>query len=256
MKHPIALITGATAGIGEALATKMAEAGYALILTGRRSDRLNAYVTKLQDRFKVQVMGLTFDVRKVEAVNAAIDSLPEEWKDIEVLINNAGLAAGLGPVHEGSTEDWDRMIDTNIKGVLYMLRAVSPGMIARKKGHIINISSIASREVYPMGNVYCASKHALDVITRSMRMELVNEPIKISSVHPGMVQTEFSLVRFNGDESRADAVYKDYEPLMAEDVANTVLYCLQQPPHVNIHELIVMPSSQAAVRLMRKKDSE
>jgi 3-hydroxy acid dehydrogenase / malonic semialdehyde reductase len=253
MKHPIALITGATAGIGKSIAKKMAEAGYALILTGRRKERLDQTVSGIREGFGVPVIGLNFDVRDSTAVNTSISNLPEEWTAIEVLVNNAGLAAGLGPVHAGDIEDWDRMIDTNIKGVLYMLRAVSPGMINRKKGHIINISSIASREVYPMGNVYCATKHALDVLTRSMRMELVDIPIKISSIHPGMVETEFSLVRFRGDEARARAVYEDYEPLMADDVANTVMYCINQPAHVNIHELTVMPSGQAAVRLMRKK---
>lgn len=247
-----AWITGATAGIGEATARLMAKNEFRLIISGRRNDRLE----KLSDELKkhTEILPICLDVRDREAVFKAAKNLPEEWKTIDVLINNAGLAVGLGPAHEGDPEDWDRMIDTNIKGVLNMLKAITPGMIARKKGHIVQISSIASKEVYPNGNVYCATKHALDAITQSIRMELLPYHIKVSSIHPGMVETEFSLVRFKGDAERASNVYKPVEALKAEDVANTILYCLNAPEHVSIHELVVMPAAQATVRLVRKKD--
>jgi len=253
LKDKIALVTGATSGIGMAIAEILAENGCHLIITGRREDRLKRFSDLLQTRYSIKVISLIFDVRDSIQVNTTLESLSGFWSNIDILINNAGLASGLSRIDDGNIQDWDTMIDTNIKGVLYMLRGISPGMIQRKRGHIINISSVASKQIYPMGNVYCATKHALDAITQSMRMECVDIPIKISSIHPGMVETEFSLVRFHGDKDKADAVYKDYEPLYAEDIAHAVHYCLTRPSHVNIHEMIVMPSSQAAVRLMRKK---
>lgn len=245
-------VTGATAGIGQATARLLASKGYRLIISGRRKDRLEKLANELN---KVsETLAICMDIRDRDAVFKAVKQLSDEWKNIDILINNAGLAVGLDPVHEGDPDDWDRMIDTNIKGVLNMLKAVTPSMIERKKGHIIQISSIASKEVYPNGNVYCATKHALDAITRSIRMELLPYYIKVSSIHPGMVETEFSLVRFKGDAKRAANVYRPIEALKPEDVANSILYCLNAPEHVSIHELVVMPAAQATVRMVRKKD--
>jgi NADP-dependent 3-hydroxy acid dehydrogenase YdfG len=246
------LITGATSGIGEATARILANNGYNIIITGRREDRLTSLKQELSAITTVET--LCFDVRNKEEVFAAFDSLDPQWRNIDALINNAGLAVGLGPVHNGVIDDWDRMIDTNIKGVLYMLKAISPLMIARNSGHIINISSIAAKEVYLNGNVYCGTKHALDSITGSIRMELLPHHIRVTSINPGMVETEFSLVRFKGDDEKADNVYKNVDPLKAEDVADVILYCLNCPPHMNLHEVIVMPSAQASVRMVRKKD--
>jgi 3-hydroxy acid dehydrogenase/malonic semialdehyde reductase len=251
-RKKIALITGATSGIGEATARILANNGYNIIITGRREDRLTSLKQELSAITTVET--LCFDVRNKEEVFAAIDSLDPQWRNIDALINNAGLAVGLGPVHNGVIDDWDRMIDTNIKGVLYMLKAISPLMIARNSGHIINISSIAAKEVYLNGNVYCGTKHALDSITGSIRMELLPHHIRVTSINPGMVETEFSLVRFKGDDEKADNVYKNVDPLKAEDVADVILYCLNCPPHMNLHEVIVMPSAQASVRMVRKKD--
>lgn len=248
----IALITGATSGIGKSTSSLLARSGFDIIITGRRQDRLD----KLKKELSVNcdVLTLCFDVRNKEDVFKNIESLEGKWRNIDALINNAGLAVGLGPVHEGVIDDWDRMIDTNIKGVLYMLKAVSPLMIAKNSGHIINISSIAAKEIYPNGNVYCGTKHALDSITGSIRMELLPYHIRVTSINPGMVETEFSLVRFKYDKERADNVYKNVEPLAPEDIADLILYCLNCPPHMNLHDVVVMPSAQASVRMLRKKD--
>jgi NADP-dependent 3-hydroxy acid dehydrogenase YdfG len=246
------LITGATSGIGEATARLLAKENCRLILTGRRKDRLEALQADLQEL--TEVRALHFDVRRKEEVYAAINGLPEEWQSIDGLVNNAGLAVGLSPVHEGNEEDWDRMIDTNVKGVLYVLKAVIPLMIRRNTGHIVNISSIAGKETYPNGNVYCGTKHALDSITQSVRMELLPYDIKVTSVSPGMVETEFSLVRFKGDEDRSSNVYKNVEALQPQDIADVILYCLNTPKRMNLHEVIVMPSVQAGARMTRKKD--
>jgi len=250
--NKIAIVTGATSGIGEATAQLLAKNGYDLIVTGRREDRLKVLTDELSKH--TDVKSLCFDVRNKEEVFNAIDSLTGKWKNIDALINNAGLAVGLGPVHEGVIDDWDRMIDTNVKGVLYMLKAVSPLMIKNNSGHIINISSIAAKEIYQNGNVYCGTKHALDSITGSIRMELLPYHIRVTSINPGMVETEFSLVRFKGDEAKAENVYKNVDPLKGSDVADVILYCLNCPPHMNLHEVIVMPSAQASVRMVRKKD--
>lgn len=252
MNNKIILITGATSGIGEATARRLAEDGANLILTGRRKDRLDALCEELSRT--TRVTGCCFDVRNKEEVYAAIHALPDEWKAIDVLVNNAGLAVGLGPVHEGVEDDWDRMIDTNIKGVLYMLRAVTPLMVKRNSGYIINISSIAGKEVYPNGNVYCGTKHALDSITQSIRMELLPHNIRVTSINPGMVETEFSLVRFKGDEERAGNVYKNVEALQPGDIADLIHYCISVPPRMNLHEVVVMPSVQATARMVKKKD--
>lgn len=249
---PIALITGATSGIGKATAIKLVKSGYDLIITGRRKERLDQMADELG--LVSNIHSLAFDVRNREETFQAINSLSENWKKIDVLVNNAGLAVGLGSLHDGNPDDWDRMIDTNIKGVLNMLKAVIPLMIKNNRGHILNISSIAAKEVYPNGNVYCATKHALDAITSSVRMELLPYPIKVTSINPGMVETEFSIVRFKGDEDRATKVYENVTPLTADDIAEVIQYCIQTPPHMNLHEVVVMPSAQASVRMVRKND--
>jgi NADP-dependent 3-hydroxy acid dehydrogenase YdfG len=240
------LITGATSGFGKAIATRFAKDGDDLIITGRREAILAKLAAELRKKYKVEVLSLCFDVRMKEEVELAISSLPDEWKDIDVLINNAGLAVGMNPVQEGVTDDWERMIDTNVKGLLYMTRFVSPLMVERKMGHIINIGSIAGKEVYPMGNVYCGSKFAVDAITKGTRIDLVAHNIKVTQVAPGAADTEFSLVRFKGDKVRADSVYKGFKPLQAEDVAEVVFYVTTLPPHVSIHDVVVMPTAQAS----------
>ena len=240
------LITGATSGFGKAIAKRFAEDGDDLIITGRREALLKALSVELRKKFKIKVLSLCFDVRDKEEVEFAVSSLPDKWKDIDVLVNNAGLAVGLNPVQEGVIDDWERMIDTNVKGLLYMTRFVAPLMVVRNQGHIINIGSIAGKEVYPMGNVYCGSKFAVDAITKGTRIDLVAHNIKVTQVSPGAADTEFSIVRFKGDKERAANVYKGYQPLVAGDVANVVFYVTTLPPHVSIHEVIVMPTAQAS----------
>lgn len=251
MKKTI-LITGASSGIGESCARKLAQKGHRLILAARRTDRIQSLSNELSAF--TDVFPLSLDVRNREQVMQSIHQLPQLWQQIDVLINNAGLAVGLGAVHEGIPDDWDRMIDTNIKGVLHVLRAVTPGMIERQSGQIINVSSIASKEVYPSGNVYCGTKHALDAITQSIRMELLPYHIRVTSIHPGMVETEFSLVRYKDDSQRADAVYSQVMPLKADDVADVIIYSIELPSHVSLHEAVIMPSAQAGVRMVRKMD--
>ena len=239
-------VTGVTSGFGKAIARRFAKEGNDLIITGRREELLLELAEDLRKEFEVEVLSLCFDLRNQEEVEFAINSLPEEWKEIDVLVNNAGLAVGMNPIHEGVIDDWDRMIDTNVKGLLYMTRFVSPLMVARKKGHIINIGSIAGKEVYPMGNVYCGSKFAVDAITKGTRIDLVSHNIKVTQVSPGAADTEFSLVRFKGDKVRADSVYKGFQPLLAEDIAEAVFYVTSLPEHVNINELVIMPTAQAS----------
>ncbi|MFW6227473.1 MAG: SDR family oxidoreductase [Bacteroidota bacterium] len=241
----IALITGATAGIGEATALLFARHGFRLILTGRRHDRLEKLATDIASTHPVDVKTLSFDIRNLEETQQAFKALPREWQNIDVLINNAGLAAGLDPIHEGNVEDWETMIDTNVKGLLYMTRLVSPLMVARKKGHIINIGSIAGKESYPKGNVYCGTKHAVEGITKGMRLDLAPHNIKVSSICPGAVETEFSMVRFKGDTTRADSVYEGFTPLYAEDIAEAILFAATRPPHVTINDMLIMPTAQA-----------
>ncbi len=240
------LVTGATSGFGKAIARRFAQDGDDLIITGRREAILTKLSAELRKEYEVEVLSLCFDVRAKEEVELAISSLPDEWKEIDVLVNNAGLAVGMNPIQEGVIDDWDRMIDTNVKGLLYMTRFVSPLMVERKKGHIINIGSIAGKEVYPMGNVYCGSKFAVDGITKGTRIDLVAHNIKVTQVAPGAADTEFSLVRFKGDKERADSVYKGFKPLLAEDVAEVVFYVTSLPPHVSIHDVVVMPTAQAS----------
>jgi len=244
----IALITGASSGIGEATAILLAQNNFDLIITGRRKERLNALKDKILTVSQVKVFILNFDIRNLAENEAAINSLPDEWKKIDVLINNAGLAAGFSNIQDGLIDDWERMIDTNIKGLLYITRLISNIMIEKGNGHIINISSIAGKETYPMGNVYCASKHAVQSLTKGMRLDLLKHGIKVSSVSPGAVETEFSVVRFHGDSERAKQVYNGFTPLNAEDIAETILFILTRPAHVNIDDILIMPTAQAYSR--------
>ena len=249
----IVMITGATSGIGLACAKKFAANGNNLILTGRRLDRLNDISSQLKDKYSIKVQVLNFDVRNKEEVFASLLSLEDEWKNIDILINNAGLAVGLGTIQEGEIDDWERMIDTNVKGLLYVTRAVLPGMIARKSGHVINIGSIAGREVYPNGNVYCSTKFAVDALTKAIRIDTVHSGIKVSQIAPGAVETEFSIVRFKGDKEKAGSVYKGFEPLHPEDIADSVYYVTTMPPHVNINDLLIMPTAQASATNFHKE---
>jgi len=249
----IALITGATAGFGKATARLFAKNGYDVIITGRRKERLDELARELNATYKVDALALRFDVRRLDEVENAISSLSGKWKNIDVLVNNAGLAAGLNPIHEGKIDDWERMIDTNIKGLLYMTRLVAPLMVANKKGHIINIGSTAAKEVYANGNVYCASKFAVDALNKGMRIDLLPHNIRVSSVNPGLAETEFSIVRFAGDTEKAKSVYKGLQPLTAEDIAETVWWIASRPAHVNILDVVLTPTAQAnSAHIVRK----
>ncbi len=249
----IVFITGASSGIGEACAIKFAREGYNLIINGRRKDRIDQLASKLEKDYKVNVKALVFDVRDKESVNHQISSLPEEWTAIDILINNAGLALGLSDIHEGDTRDWEQMIDTNVKGLLYVSKAVIPKMISRGKGQIINIGSIAAKETYLKGNVYCATKHAVESLSQAMRMELLPHNIRVSLVNPGAVNTEFSQVRFKGDKNKAENVYKGYKPLGGEDIAECVYFCTRLPDHVNINDMLIMPAAQATATIFNKQ---
>ncbi len=249
------MITGASSGIGEACARRFAQQGFRLILTARREDRLEALSEALQQEYTCDILTLCFDVRDRESCQAMLENLPEEWAEIDILINNAGLAVGLNPLHEGDWDDWERMIDTNIKGLLYISRILAPRMVAQGHGHIVNIGSIAGREVYPNGVVYSATKHAVDALTKGMRMDLLPQGIRVSQIAPGAVETEFSLVRFKGDAEKAGKVYQGYQPLRAEDIAEAAWFITQQPPHVNINDMLIMPTAQAAA-LVWHKESE
>ncbi|HRP53671.1 MAG TPA: SDR family NAD(P)-dependent oxidoreductase [Fluviicola sp.] len=246
-------ITGASSGFGEAIARIFAKNGWSLILTARREDRLKSLKTELSsETIDVQIFSL--DVRIESAVNACVSALPESVKsNIEVLINNAGLAVGRSPIDQGLVEDWERMIDTNVKGLLYVSRAVIPILKQNGKGHIVNISSIAGKEVYADGNVYCASKHAVDALSKAMRIDLVQDGIKVTNIAPGAVDTEFSLVRFKGDETKAKTVYQGFDPLQAIDIAETVYFACSRPAHVCINDLVIMPSAQASSTVFYKK---
>ncbi len=240
-----ALVTGATSGFGEAIAHALARAGYALVITGRREDRLAEVKRAIETETGARVLALGFDIHDREACRQALGNLPAEFAAIDVLVNNAGLAAGLEHLTEGDTDDWNAMIDTNIKGVLYTTRLVAPGMEARGRGHIVNLGSIAGTQVYENGAVYCATKHALHALSQGMRIDLLHKRIKVTEIRPGMAETEFSLVRFHGDAGRAEAVYKDVTPLTAEDVAGAVLWALSQPAHVNVDEIVLTCVNQA-----------
>ncbi len=246
--NKIALITGASAGIGEACAIKLAKNGFDLIIAGRREKNLEKLAAKIQESNKNEVLSLCLDVRNYEEVEKTINSLPKKWKNIDVLVNNAGLAVGVSPIEQGVVDDWDRMIDTNVKGLLYVTRCVSPLMAERKKGLIVNISSIAGKEAYPGGNVYCGTKHAVEAITKGMRIDLLPHNIRVSSIAPGMVETEFSFVRFKGDKNKAEQVYNGFKPLKAEDIADSLLFIATRPDHVSINDILIMPSAQASAR--------
>lgn len=243
--NKIILVTGATSGFGKAIAEKFATEKWNCIITGRRKDRLHELAEQLTSKYKINVLPLAFDVSKREEVFEAINSLKNEWLNVDVLVNNAGLAAGRDLFDKASLDDWDRMIDTNVKGLLYVSKAVIPLMVKNKKGHIINIGSTAAKEVYKEGNVYCATKHAVNAISEAQRIDLLQHKIKVTAIHPGAAETEFSLVRFKGDEEKAKAVYEGFEPLHAEDIANTVFYCADLPTHVCINDLVITCTAQA-----------
>jgi len=250
----IAFITGATAGIGKATAELFAKNGYNIVITGRRKERLDELAAQLKSTFKVDVLTLNFDVRNNKEVEKAIQSLSGDWKKVDVLVNNAGLAVGLGTLQDGVLDDWERMIDTNIKGLLYITRHLAPIMISNGSGHIINIGSIAGKEVYANGNVYCATKHAVDALSKSMRIDMLPYNIKVTAINPGMVETEFSVVRFKGDEERAKKPYIGIKPLTPEDIAETIYWCASRPPHVNINDIIITPSVQANATTTFRKE--
>jgi len=251
MNKRIAFITGATSGIGEATANLLANNNFKLIICGRRKERLDLIAKKLSAL--TDVFTLSFDVRNNQDVMDSIKSLPGQWKNIDVLINNAGNAHGLSPIQNGDVMDWDAMMDINVKGLLYVSKEVMPGMVERKQGHIINIGSIAGKEVYPNGNVYCASKFAVDAITQGMRFDLNPYGIKVTGIHPGMVETEFSVVRFKGDEERAQNVYKGLQPLQPSDIADIILFALTRPDHVVLADMIVLPKAQASATVVKRE---
>lgn len=251
----IVLITGATSGIGTACAYGFAQAGAKLILMGRRLERLQVLAADLQEKFSAQTQVLQLDVRDRPQIEAAVNALPKTWTDINILINNAGLSRGLNKLHEGSIQDWEEMIDTNVKGLLYMTRAIVPGMVARGQGHVVNIGSIAGHQTYPNGNVYCATKAAVRALSEGLKMDLLGTPVRVSSVDPGLVETEFSQVRFRGDEKRAEQVYQGLTPLTPEDIADIVLFCATRPAHVNISDVLVVPTDQSSATLVHRQQA-
>lgn len=249
-----AVITGATSGFGRACAELLAAQNYNLVLTGRRAERLNELKLELSQRRDCNIYTLCFDVRDEDATNEHIDSLPDEVKNnIWILINNAGLAVGRGRIDEGVTDDWNRMIDTNVKGLLYVTKSVAPYLKMHRNSHIVNIASIAGKEVYPGGNVYCASKHAVDALSKAMRIDFVEFGIKVTNIAPGAAETEFSMVRFKGDQDKADAVYEGYDPLVAQDIAEAMWFAVSRPAHVTINDLVIMPTAQASSTVFHKK---
>lgn len=240
------MVTGATSGIGKATATLYAKRGYDIIITGRREERLQEIKQRLKKKYAVKVKALVFDIRNKQAAKEAYSKLDKDWKKIDILVNNAGLAKGLAPIHKGKVDDWEQMIDTNVKGLLYMTRLVTPGMVKRKRGHVLNVCSTAGHEVYPNGNVYCATKYAVDALTKSMRVDLHKYGIKVSQVSPGHVeQTEFALVRFDGDAERSK-IYEQFTPLRSKDVAEIIYFMTTRPAHVNIQDILVMGTQQAS----------
>ncbi|HEX2961203.1 MAG TPA: SDR family oxidoreductase, partial [Ignavibacteriales bacterium] len=246
LKNKVVFITGATSGIGKACAEEFAKAGSNLILCARRIDILNIISENIRKEFGVKVYDFKLDVRNRKAVESAIDSLPEEWKNIDILVNNAGLAVGMNKFYEDNPDNWDVMIDTNVKGLLYVSRAVVPLMVKRDSGHIINLGSIAGQQAYPKGSVYCATKHAVDAITKSLRMDLVETKIKVSSIDPGMVETNFSVIRFEGDAEKAKNVYRGLDPLVGKDIAETIVFMASRPAHVVIADVVIYPVHQAS----------
>ena len=253
MSNNIAFITGASSGIGKACATLLAKNNYNLILTGRRQNLLSELKVNLESSYSIQCIAIKLDVRNRKEVECTIQNLPNEWQKINVLINNAGLAMGLSTIDKGNVDHWETMIDTNIKGLLYVTKNIIPLMLANNSGHIVNVGSIAGKEVYANGNVYCATKHAVDALNRSMRLDLSPYPIKVSAIHPGAVETEFSIVRFEGDKNRAKVVYEGFENLVADDVAEAVWFMLNRPQHVNINEMTIMPTAQPMAGVINRK---
>ncbi|MBD3224910.1 MAG: SDR family NAD(P)-dependent oxidoreductase [Caldithrix sp.] len=253
LKGKITLITGASSGIGEACAHAFAGEESNLILIGRRTDRLEKLADQLSQQYPIECLPLTLDIRNKTQINERMSALPPKWQTIDILINNAGLARGLDKIPHADTDDWDEMIDTNIKGLLYITRMVVPGMLERRQGDIVNIGSIAGHEVYAGGNIYCATKHAVDAITKGLRIDLVDTPLRVSTVDPGLVETEFSNVRFRGDSERAKTVYQGYQPLHSADIADAVLYIVTRHPHVQIAEMIVFPTDQASSAIVHKQ---
>jgi NADP-dependent 3-hydroxy acid dehydrogenase YdfG len=253
IKDKIALITGASSGIGEACAMTLAREGCRVILAGRRTDRLKAVGKEISKQHHTEWLSVPLDIRNRKSVEAKLSNLPGDWQAVDILINNAGLSLGLDKLHEGLVDDWEEMIDTNVKGLLYVTRALVPGMVSRGRGDIVNIGSIAGHEVYPGGNVYCASKHAVDALTKGLRLDLVDTPLRVSAVDPGMVKTGFSRVRFKGDERRAEAVYHGLQPLTGQDIAETALFILTRPAHVQIAEIIIFPTAQASATVAHRK---
>ncbi len=247
------VVTGASAGIGRAVALAFGAAGCRLVLAARRREKLAELERALRERHGAESLAIELDVRDRGAVESTLGALPPAWSEVDLLINNAGLGRGLDKLQEGNPDEWDEMIDTNVKGLLYVTRALLPGMVARKRGHVINIGSVAGREVYPGGNVYCASKFAVKALTRALKVDLLGTPIRVSTIDPGMVETDFSVVRFRGDEERAAKVYQGLKALSAEDIADIALWIAARPPHVDITELVVMPTAQATAMLNHRE---
>lgn len=255
LKGKVVLITGASSGIGAASAMQFARLGAKLLLCARRLDQLQALALTLHRQFNAEVYTFQLDVSESTAVKQALDSLPTKWQQIDILINNAGLAAGLDFIQDGLISDWEEMIDTNIKGLLYVTKHLLPAMIAKNSGHIINIGSIAGHQTYPKGAVYCATKAAVNVLTQGLRMDLFGTRIRVTTIDPGAVMTNFSNVRFKGDEQRAASVYEGMDPLTADDIADTIVFAATRPPHVNISEVIIMPTDQAAATMVSRKSN-
>jgi 3-hydroxy acid dehydrogenase/malonic semialdehyde reductase len=253
LKNRVVFVTGASSGIGKACARALAGQGAKILMCARRADRLKGFAAELIKEFGVPVHQFSLDVRDQPAVEKAVAGLAKDWRPIEVLVNNAGLSRGLSKLHEGLLSDWEEMIDTNVKGLLYVSRAIIPGMVERGSGHVINIGSIAGHEVYPGGNVYCATKFGVRALSMGLRLDLNGTPLRVSEVSPGMVETEFSVVRFHGDTDRAGKVYQGLTPLSPDDIADAVVWCATRPPHVNISEMIVMPTAQASTTLVHRK---
>ena len=254
LKNKIVFITGASAGIGKACAEAFAQEGAKLILTARRIERIEALAKELKEKHGTESLTFRLDVKNRKEVEEKIAGLPAEWQAVDILVNNAGLGRGLNKLYEDNVDGWEEMIDTNVKGLLYVTRNLVPGMVERGKGHVINIGSIAGHEAYPKGSVYCATKHAVAAITRSLRMDLLGTGVRVSSVDPGMVETEFSIVRFYGDEQKAKDVYKGLTPLTGQDIAEAVVFCATRPPHANINEMIIMPSAQANAFVVHREE--
>ncbi|MGA9381538.1 MAG: SDR family oxidoreductase [Phormidium sp.] len=254
IKNEIVLITGASSGIGASCAQVFAQAGAKLILAARRKEKLQEIADKLNKEFTTEVYLIELDVRDRQAVQTALNSLPEPWQNIDILINNAGLSRGLSKLQEGDFQDWEEMIDTNVKGLLYLTRYIVPGMIDRGKGHVVNIGSIAGRQTYPSGNVYCGSKAAVRAISEGLKQDLLGTPIRVSCIDPGLVETEFSQVRFHGDTERAEKVYQGLTPLTGDDVADVVFFCVTRPTHVNISEILLVPVDQATTTLVHRRN--